>query len=118
MKLRTAVLCVVIAALLATSYAQTKRKRITRAAATKAKPKAALLPSPTAGKKEIKLSTSKRLYEPVLGAPQPTNSFPATIALSPDKRYAALLNQGYSVPGSRYLQSIAILDLQTNALTD
>ncbi len=119
MRLAKALLWVVaIALLLIPTYAQ-KAKRSARKtqpnAAQKAKPPA---PSPTEGKKQIRLSTSKMLYEPVLGAPQRTNGFPATIALSPDKHYAALLNQGYSTPESRYLQSIAILDLQTNKLAD
>ncbi len=75
-------------------------------------------PAPTASKQAIPLPTSKVLYEPVLGAPQRTNSFPATAAVSPDKRYVAFLNQGWSLPDSKYQQSIAILDLQTNQLTD
>jgi DNA-binding beta-propeller fold protein YncE len=47
-----------------------------------------------------------------------TNSFPATIALSPDGRYAALLNQGYGTEESGARQSIAILDLSDNKLRD
>jgi hypothetical protein len=46
------------------------------------------------------------------------NSFPAVTALSPDKKYLAILNQGWSVAESKFQQSIAILDLSTNQLTD
>ena len=41
------------------------------------------------------LPTSKTVLHPTPGAPQRTNGFPETIALSPDGRYAALLNNGY-----------------------
>ena len=46
------------------------------------------------------------------------NSFPANIALSPDGRYAALLNDGYGTQQSQAQQSITILDLNTNQLND
>jgi DNA-binding beta-propeller fold protein YncE len=66
----------------------------------------------------IPLPTSKLLTTPTPGRIGPTNSFPATIALSPDGRYAALLNDGYGTQESMAMQSIAILDLKTNHLTD
>jgi DNA-binding beta-propeller fold protein YncE len=47
-----------------------------------------------------------------------TNSFPATIAISPDGRYAALLNNGYGTQETLATQSIAVLDLKTNQLSD
>jgi DNA-binding beta-propeller fold protein YncE len=47
-----------------------------------------------------------------------TNSFPATMILSPDDRYAALLNDGYGTQEMLAHQSIAILDLKTNQITD
>jgi len=50
------------------------------------------------GNSSISLSTSKTLTAPVPGRIGSTNSFPASIAVSPDGRYAALLNDGY---GSR-----------------
>jgi DNA-binding beta-propeller fold protein YncE len=40
------------------------------------------------------------------------------MALSPDHRYAALLNSGYGTSDSGIRQSIAILDLESNVLTD
>ncbi len=43
----------------------------------------------------IQLPTSKTLTPPSPGRIGSTNSFPATIAISPDGRYAALLNDGY-----------------------
>jgi len=67
---------------------------------------------------KINLSTSKALTLPVPGYLGRTNSFPATIALSPDGRYAALLNQGYGTQETGARQSIAILDLSNNQLHD
>ncbi|MFZ0800449.1 MAG: phosphoesterase, partial [Terriglobales bacterium] len=68
--------------------------------------------------RRINLPTSKSLTLPVPGYLARTNSFPATIALSPDGRYAALLNQGYGTQESGGRQSIAILDLSNNQLHD
>ena len=68
--------------------------------------------------RRINIPTSKTLTLPVPGYLARTNSFPATIALSPDGRYAALLNQGYGTQESGARQSIAILDLSNNQLHD
>ncbi|HLM82619.1 MAG TPA: hypothetical protein VK302_18595 [Terriglobales bacterium] len=68
--------------------------------------------------RRINLPTSKTLTLPVPGYLARTNSFPATIALSPDGRYAALLNQGYGTQEAGARQSIAILDLSNNQLRD
>jgi len=68
--------------------------------------------------RRINLPTSKGLTLPVPGYLARTNSFPATIALSPDGRYAALLNQGYGTQQTGARQSIAILDLSNNQLHD
>ncbi len=68
--------------------------------------------------RRINLPTSKTLTLPVPGYLGRTNSFPATIALSPDGRYAALLNQGYGTQETGARQSIAILDLSNNELHD
>ncbi len=71
------------------------------------------------GKKEIDLPSSKQLQEPVIGQAQRTNSFPTiAVALSPDGKYLALLNNGRGATESNYDQSIAILDLATNQLRD
>src|SRR5258707_322435 len=66
----------------------------------------------------IPLPTSKTLTLPAPGRIGSTNSFPATIALSPDGHYAALLNNGYGTQETLATQSIAILDLKTNQLSD
>ncbi len=66
----------------------------------------------------INLPSGKNLTLPVPGYLARTNSFPATIALSPDGRYAALLNQGYGTQETGARQSIAILDLSNNQLHD
>ena len=68
--------------------------------------------------RRINLPTGKSLTLPVPGYLARTNGFPATIALSPDGRYAALLNQGYGTQESGARQSIAILDLSNNRLQD
>jgi DNA-binding beta-propeller fold protein YncE len=67
---------------------------------------------------DISLPTTKRLLLPMPGRLGPINSFPVTIALSPDKHYAALLNDGYGTQAALARQSIAILGLATNQLTD
>jgi DNA-binding beta-propeller fold protein YncE len=66
----------------------------------------------------ISLPTSKTLTIPSPGRIGSTNSFPATIALSPDGRYAVLLNDGYGTQETMAMQSIAVLDLKTNQLSD
>jgi DNA-binding beta-propeller fold protein YncE len=67
---------------------------------------------------QLPLPTSKVLNTPSPGRIGAVNSFPATIALSPDGRYAALLNNGYGTQQTQAHQSIAILDLNTNQLSD
>ncbi len=67
---------------------------------------------------KINLPTSKILTLPVPGFVARTNSYPATIAISPDARYAALLNQGYGTEQSGVRQSISILDLSNDQLRD
>ncbi len=71
-----------------------------------------------ASRQTINLPTSKLLNTPPPGRLAFVNSFPATIALSPDGRYAALLNDGYGTQESRGHQSITIIDLNTNSVTD
>ena len=68
--------------------------------------------------RQIPLPTSKRLIGPSPGVMGELNGFTPTIALSPDKRYAALLNDGYGTQRNHAHQSIAILDLNTNQLND
>jgi DNA-binding beta-propeller fold protein YncE len=66
----------------------------------------------------IHLPTSKNLTAPSPGRIGSTNSFPATMVLSPDGNYAALLNDGYGTQETIAQQSIAILNLKTNQITD
>lgn len=68
------------------------------------------------GKKTLNLSTSKILKTPVVGEPQRVGSFPVNLALSPDGRYAAILDDGYGNIENEHQQGIGILDLQTNEL--
>ncbi|HVN19866.1 MAG TPA: hypothetical protein VMU05_13860, partial [Dongiaceae bacterium] len=68
--------------------------------------------------KTINLPTSKQLTLPVPGHIGSTNSFPGTMILSPDGRYAALLNYGYGTQETMARQSISILNLDTNQLAD
>jgi hypothetical protein len=68
--------------------------------------------------KAVHLPSSKVLLNPLPGRPQQTNSFPTAMALSPDGRFLALLNNGMGTKELDYRQSIAVLDLQTNHVTD
>src|SRR5713101_1344665 len=70
------------------------------------------------GPRQVQLPTSKVLTTPVLGRIQSVNSFRSTFALSPNGRYAALLNDGYGTQKSQGRQSIAILDLNSDELKD
>jgi hypothetical protein len=70
------------------------------------------------GGSSISLPTSKILTTPTPGRIGSTNSFPATITLSPDGRYAALLNNGYGTQETMAMQSIAVLDLKTNQISE
>src|SRR5271165_1018267 len=78
----------------------------------------AAAPQATAQKQEISLPSSKTLHIPAPGSPQRTNSLPTTIALSPDGKYLAILNNGYGAAESKFQQSIALLDLTTNQVQD
>jgi DNA-binding beta-propeller fold protein YncE len=72
----------------------------------------------TPAEKIINLPSSKILTAPSPGKIGTTNSFPATIALSPDGHYAAMLNDGYGTQETQAHQSIAVLDLKTSRLSD
>ncbi len=66
----------------------------------------------------IMLPTSKMLSVPSPGRIGSTNSFPAAMVLSPDGHYAALLNDGYGTQETRAQQSISVLNLDTNQITE
>ncbi len=71
-----------------------------------------------AQKTEVRLPTSKTLQLPAPGGPQRTNSFPTAIALSPDGKFLAILNNGRGTAESKFQQSIALLDLTSNQVRD
>jgi hypothetical protein len=70
------------------------------------------------GSRQISLPTSKSLTMPAPGVLGSLNGFAAAMAVSPDGRYAAILNDGYGTQQNQAHQSIAILDLNTNQITD
>ncbi len=66
----------------------------------------------------INLPSSKMLTVPSPGRIGDTNSFPVTMVVSPDGRYAALLNDGYGTQETLAHQSISVLDLKTNQIVE
>jgi hypothetical protein len=66
----------------------------------------------------INLPTSKMLTVPAPGRIGSTNSFPATMVLSPDGHYAALLHDGYGTQETLARQSISVLNLDTNQIAE
>ncbi|HWE48023.1 MAG TPA: hypothetical protein VG407_18545 [Caulobacteraceae bacterium] len=68
--------------------------------------------------RKIHLPTSKSITVPAPGYVGRTNSYPGAVALSLDGRYAVFLNEGYATPESGNAQSLAVLDLKTNKLSD
>jgi DNA-binding beta-propeller fold protein YncE len=70
------------------------------------------------GSRKVNLPTGATMTLPVPGFVARTNSYPTALALSPDGRYAAVLNQGYGTEQSGIRQSIAILDRSDNRLQD
>lgn len=66
----------------------------------------------------INLPTSKLLLSPAAGDPQRIGSFPTAIALSPDGRYAAFLENGYGTPDTNLQQGIAVLDFDSGNIKE
>ena len=66
----------------------------------------------------VNLPSSKKLTIPSPGRIGATNSFPGTVVISPDRRYAALLNYGHGTQETLGRQSISVLDLGTNQIAD
>ncbi len=58
------------------------------------------------------------LLSNIPGLPKPTNSLPTAAVVSPDQRYAVLLNSGYGTYTSGEHQSIAVYDRKSGGLTD
>src|SRR5271167_2548194 len=59
-----------------------------------------------------------KIFGAIPGNPQRTNNFPTAVALSPDGRYAVLLHRGYGAYSSGEKQSLSVLNLETNVLSD
>src|SRR3954466_13615379 len=78
----------------------------------------ALGQSADADRSTIMLPTSKMLSTPSPGHIASTNNFPVTMVLSPDSRYAVLLNDGYGTQETLARQSIAVLNLEKNEIVD
>jgi DNA-binding beta-propeller fold protein YncE len=77
-----------------------------------------LAQTPSEDRPAIMLPSSKMLTVPTPGRVGSTNSFPATMALSPDGHYAALLNDGYGTQETLAHQSISVLDLKSNRIVE
>jgi DNA-binding beta-propeller fold protein YncE len=67
---------------------------------------------------EIPLPTSKTISSSAPGAPKALNAYPTEMALSPDGKWVAVLNNGYGTAESHFRQSIAVLNVANNELTD
>jgi DNA-binding beta-propeller fold protein YncE len=59
-----------------------------------------------------------KLLADVPGNPRPTNNLPTAIALSPDGRFAVLLHSGFGSYTSGEKQSLSVLNLESDELTD
>ena len=68
--------------------------------------------------RQVQLPTSKSLTLPSPGVLDSLNGFAAAMAVSPNGRYAAILNDGYGTQKNQARQSIAILDLNANQIAD
>ena len=77
-----------------------------------------LLGGALASAQTIDLPSSKQLIGEIPGHPQRLNSLPISMAISPDGRYVVTVNAGYGTFESQYLQSLAVLDTTTGALSD
>jgi DNA-binding beta-propeller fold protein YncE len=59
-----------------------------------------------------------KLLAEIPGQPRQVNNLPTAVALSPDGRYAVLLHSGFGSYTSDQKQSLSVLNLETNELTD
>jgi DNA-binding beta-propeller fold protein YncE len=66
----------------------------------------------------IDLPSSKQIVGPVPGSSQRLNSLPISMAVSPDGLYVVTVNAGYGTYESNYMQSLAVMDTRTGAVTD
>ena len=65
----------------------------------------------------VQLPNGKLLGE-VPGGPRTINNLPTAIAISPDGRFAVLLHSGYGAYSSGEKQSLSVLNLETDEITD
>jgi len=72
----------------------------------------------SADNRSVMLPTTKVLTVPPPGRLGSTNSFPVTMIVSPDGHYAAVLNDGYGTQETLVRQSIGVLNLDNNKITD
>jgi DNA-binding beta-propeller fold protein YncE len=68
--------------------------------------------------RRVPLPTSKILIGPTPGALGQLNGFAAAMVVRPDGHYAAILNDGYGSESNQAHQSIEILNMSTNQITD
>src|SRR5271155_197592 len=68
-------------------------------------------------RQKVQLPNGKLLGE-VPGRPRPINNLPTAIAISPDGRFAVLLHSGFGAYSSGEKQSLSVLNLETDELTD
>ena len=59
-----------------------------------------------------------KLLADVPGNPRPINNLPTAMALSPDGRFAVVLHSGYGAYTSGEKQSLSVLNLESDELTD
>jgi hypothetical protein len=59
-----------------------------------------------------------KLLSDVPGNPRPINNLPTAVSLSPDGRFAVLLHSGYGAYTSAEKQSLSVLNLETDELSD
>jgi DNA-binding beta-propeller fold protein YncE len=76
-----------------------------------------LMSQEKSAKAPVVLPNSKTLAAET-GRISPVNSFPATIVLSPDGRYAAMVHAGYGTQDSRGRQSISVANLASREVKD
>jgi lactonase family protein with 7-bladed beta-propeller len=65
----------------------------------------------------VQLPNGKLLGD-VPGGPRPINNLPTALAISPDGRFAVLLHSGYGAYTSGEKQSLSVLNLETDELSD
>ncbi|HWR13561.1 MAG TPA: bifunctional YncE family protein/alkaline phosphatase family protein [Terriglobales bacterium] len=68
-------------------------------------------------RQRILLPTSKFLLGEIPGDPVPMGAFPVNVVVSPDKKFAAILEAGFGTADTEGRQSVSLLDLKSNEVT-